>query len=296
MNTVVLENQLEDLTVIKGIKETRQAWLREHMQVVTYADLATLTADEIESALKADGRFAARKTIESWIKAAAELAEKAAETAVPLPDKPRFKEWQPFASFVVEFQERKLPGRPKEQRTTVHYMETDDGTFWPDLAHAELSTWIKKQVGETVLAAPAAEPVTEQSGPALEPIQLTVKRFTAWHGQMAMPQLVFEPERPFVGFLRADNPFSARIELLLSNVPERHTAAAQLEFHARNLSTGVNLPLPLVLESLDGGKNEATAVLDEAKLPAGFYRFGLLFKQAKPRNIQFVELPRLQVV
>ena len=303
MNTTVLENQVDDFTVIKGIKKTRQAWLREHLQAMTYANLAALTADEIEATLKADGRFAARKTIESWIEQAAKLAEDMAVTAVTL-DNPHFNEWQPFASFVVEFQERKLAGKPKEQRTKVHYMETDHGTVWPDLAHAKLSAWIKEQVGETVLPLPKAETektVAQRPLSTPEPIQATVTRLVAWQpAQAATPQLVYEPEQPFAGYLQAECPFSVVIELSLVNMPEGETAVTEREFvaelHARNLSSGLNLPLPLMLEPLSSGRSETTAVLSEVVLPAGLYRFGLLFKQAQPRNIQFVELPRLQVV
>ncbi|MCK4471724.1 MAG: hypothetical protein KAW49_08045, partial [Anaerolineae bacterium] len=64
----------EDLTVIKGIGPARQQWLRESFNVRTYGDLAVLSADEIESRLKAEGRIASRSEIEQWIARAQELA------------------------------------------------------------------------------------------------------------------------------------------------------------------------------------------------------------------------------
>jgi hypothetical protein len=297
MNVNVLEKRLDDLTVIKGIKDVRQAWLREQLQVMTYADLAALSVEQIVLALRADGRSVARKTVEFWIKTAADLMDERVETAVSQPKPLRLTEWQPFASFVVEFQERKLAGQPKTQRTKVHYMEADEGMYWPDLAHAELAAWIKKQVGETTVAPPMqVEPVAERPLPIPEPIEASVSRLLAWQPlQATEPQLLYEAERPFWGYLHAEQPFSLTIELLLDNVPEGETAVAA-ELHARNLSTGVNVPLPLTMESLSGGQNGATAVLSEGVLPAGYYRFGLLLKQSQPRSIQFVELPQLQVV
>lgn len=288
----VLEKQMDDLTVIKGIKDVRQAWLREHLQVMTYEDLAGLSVEQVASALKEDGRSVARKTIESWIKTAADLAG-----AVTQPIKSGLKEWQPFASFVVEFQERKLAGQPKNQRTKVHYMEADKGLVLPDLAHAELAAWIKKQVGETSVALPVkAEPVEEHDLTIQQPIQASVSRLVARQPlRAAEPQLLYEVERPLQGYLYAGRPFSLVVELLLDNVPEEETAVAA-ELHARNLSTGMNVPLPLTMEPLSEGQNGATAVLSEAVLPAGYYRFGLLLKQSQPRGIQFVELPQLQVV
>jgi hypothetical protein len=106
---------------------------------------------------------------------------------------------------------------------------------------------------------------------------------------------VYEAERPFTGYLQADCPFTATLNLSLADEPDTETHFAA-ELHARNLSTGTNVPLRLTVELVKRGVRMATAVLDEGILPAGLYRFGLLFKQNQPRNIQFVELPRFQVV
>ena len=222
----VLEKQMDDLTVIKGIKAVRQAWLREHLQIMDYADLAALSVEEVALALKADGRSASRKMIVSWIEEAAKLADEDGETAVSQNQPPRLKDWQPFASFVVEFQERKLAGQPKTQRTKVHYMEADKGMFWPDLAHTELSAWIKKQVGETVIAPPVeAEPAVERPLPSLKPIQASISRLIAWQPlQTAEPHLLYEGEQLVGRYLQAEQPFSLTFELSLENVPERETA------------------------------------------------------------------------
>jgi hypothetical protein len=67
-------NKWDDLTAIANIKETRQDWLRKTLNVQTYRDLATLSVDEIEARLKADGKIASRSMIQGWIDKAKELA------------------------------------------------------------------------------------------------------------------------------------------------------------------------------------------------------------------------------
>lgn len=298
MNTVVLAIEMDDLTVLKGIKKTRQAWLREQLNVVTYADLAALSADAIEAKLRADHRFVARELIELWLETAASLTTQSAPSTAPAsPEKDRWQEWQPFASFVVEFQERRLAGQPKEQRTKVHYMESDVERAWDGLAHAALAGWIKQQVGE-VPPPPAPEPVAERPSPSTQPIDLTLARLLVWQPpQAAQPQLIYEPERPLTGFLQADVPFSLTADLVLAQRPEEAVAVVlTAELHARNLSTGRNTRLVLQMGGVEEGGQEGTAMLDQVTLPAGFYRFGLLFRQANLRGIQFLELPRLQVV
>lgn len=294
MNTTVLEKQADDLTVIKGIGSVRQAWLQTHLGVATFADLATLSAEEIAEALRADNRIAALDSIEDWLAAAQELAdERGEETAVSHPNSSRFETWQPFASFVLEFQERKLPGQPKEQRTKVHYMETDTETVWDGLAHADLSDWVRQQVGESVLSPEPVVVRAERPSLTTEPVRIEVERLVAWQpAKSATPQLVYEAERPLTGYLLADCPFTATIALALSAAPQAENSFAA-ELHARDLSSGKNVMLPLLVERAEVG---VTAVLEEGCLPTGLYRFALLMKQSHPRNFQFIELPRFQVV
>ena len=295
MNANVLETQFDDLTAIKGIGRARQAWLRQALNIATFADLVALSADEIAAALKADQRLVAYDLIEDWLVEANRLV---GETAVSPIKQSRFETWQPFASFVVEFQERKLAGQTKEQRTKVHYMETDAETLWPGLAHEALSDWIREQVGETEEADPLPVEVlpVAQPSPAVAPLQLEVARLVVWQPiQSATPQLVYEAERPLTGYLQANIPFSAGLTLVLPSAP-----ASELELmadlHARNLSTGLNIPLPLAVTPVKADVQKVTAVLDEGTLPAGIYRFVLLFKQLRPLSVQFIELPRFQVV
>ena len=73
------DNSLDDLTMIKGIGPARQRWLKESLDVRTFGDLAALSADEIESRLKADRQIASRETIEAWIAQADRHTARAAQ-------------------------------------------------------------------------------------------------------------------------------------------------------------------------------------------------------------------------
>jgi predicted flap endonuclease-1-like 5' DNA nuclease len=148
----------DDLTVIKGIGPARQQWLRGSLGVRTYRDLAALSTDEIESYLKAEGQIVSRSDIEQWIARAQELAA-AADLSSGRVDSPTSEgEWQPFASFVVEFQAREVKRRAEEQRTTIHHMEADKGEAWPGIEGERLCQWMLEQVSEKVPREPEEAP------------------------------------------------------------------------------------------------------------------------------------------
>ena len=156
MNTAL--TQLNDLTIIKGIGPTRQAWLRKSFSVYTCADLAALSPEAIEVRLKAEKQIVARSEIESWIAQAQALSTAALRgevegqlTSVPPPtltvasavpmtpseaptatsSKAKQKavtngkttpvDWKASARFVVEFQANTedQPGAPNQHYRTV---------------------------------------------------------------------------------------------------------------------------------------------------------------------------------
>lgn len=79
------KKEYDTLTSIKGISRARQQWLRESFNVRTFADLAALSPDEIESRLKAEGRNATRSDVEEWI---AQAQAYAARTHTVQPGEP----------------------------------------------------------------------------------------------------------------------------------------------------------------------------------------------------------------
>jgi len=128
----------DELTAIKGIGASRQKWLQKTFNVQTYRDLADLSAEEIESRLKAEGKIVSRAEIETWIAQAKHLA-----TSTVKDDG-----WQPIASFVVEFQEHETETGIVEQRTRVHHVESDHTQLWAGIEQQALCRWMAEQLGD----------------------------------------------------------------------------------------------------------------------------------------------------
>lgn len=126
------------LTAIKGIGASRQRWFQQTFDVRTYQDLANLSAEDIETRLKAEGKIVSRAEIETWIAQAEHLA-----TSTVKDDG-----WQPIASFVVEFQEQETETGIVEQRTTVHHVETDHTFQWEGIQENLLCRWMSEQLGD----------------------------------------------------------------------------------------------------------------------------------------------------
>ncbi len=139
----------DDLTAIKGIREARQQWFRDTMHVQTYGDLAALSVDQIESGLKAERQFPSRSMIEAWIAQAKALAETADDMAPSVQRQSASKEptWEPFASFVIEFQVLDKPDGTQLQRTSVHHIENDKNQLWFGLERHESMKWMLAEAG-----------------------------------------------------------------------------------------------------------------------------------------------------
>lgn len=132
----------DDLTTIKGIGRSRQQWLREQLDVKTYNDMASLLAEDVYAKLKDDGQIISLGDIESWIAQAHDLQAAASATTA---SKVRAKGWQPFGSFVIEFQENTRTG---ERRTSAHHVEADRTEIWAGVEQHNLCRWITRQLGD----------------------------------------------------------------------------------------------------------------------------------------------------
>jgi hypothetical protein len=141
----------DELTLIKGIGEARQQWLRDRLNVVSFQALAALSVEEIEAQLKEDNQIVSRAAIESWIAQAARLA---GSSAPRHPAMSRESGWKPVASFVVEFQEHEVEG---ERRTRVHHVEADKNRMWSGIEHEELCAWMVQQLGGQADQIPEAD-------------------------------------------------------------------------------------------------------------------------------------------
>lgn len=326
--------------MIKGIGPARERWLRESLGVRTFGDLAALTVDEIESRLKADKQIASRETIESWIAQARDLAAVAERTEKPTATEEQVKEtteeneipsqpaepvsegddgekelpttqkdgWKPFASFIVEFQERTLEGQPVEYRTTVHHMEADTGTNWPGIERDKHCHWMVDQLGAKISEQPAEElpvqpPEAEPIPAARSLVSVAITQIQAFQP----PQVenivgTGKANQPFEGTLKGNQPFAIEIGFDLLG-----EAAADLSkekpvfiarFNVQDQSTGESTHLgDAEPGSLVNGELAYTAMLSEVTLPPGTYRlFAQVTLQATSVRPDFVVWPEFKVV
>jgi hypothetical protein len=179
----------DDLTVVKGIGEALEQWLRESFQIHTFADLAALPAEEFESHARDAGRILSRSKIEQIIAQAKDLAGGSKQAAPESGGKPvktkavtkpilpvNENNWEQFATFVVEFERKVVDGKEEKRttakgRTTAHEMEGwGNQRNWPGIETDEVCHWILERLGEREEVAPQEAPVAavEVAQPALE--------------------------------------------------------------------------------------------------------------------------------
>jgi hypothetical protein len=177
--------EYDDLTVISGISDKRQQWLRESLDVHTFQDLSALSAHKIEAQLKADQiklGVITRKDIEGWIVEARKKAIVQAneDESSPGPEElgtPEIGgeantppagegEWEWCGAFLVEFRERRVEGQVKEREITVEQRKIDRRGIWLEddkdknsivIEGEQLYPWMLEQLGETIWQAPEEE-------------------------------------------------------------------------------------------------------------------------------------------
>lgn len=314
----------DDLTAIKGIGPARQRWLKESLNVHSYRDLAAVPVEEMESQLKAEGQVVSRGEIDSWVAQAQELALAADPPArgVELADTEvgrkagspaRERGWQPFASFVVEFQAREPKGRAEERRTTVHHMEADRSEAWPGIEGERLCQWMlgqltKETQRETEVEAPIEEPPAVELSIGAQvaetlPVTARITQLCAFQPpQTDTPSAIGEVGRPFQGIIRGDEPFALAACLALAGPAAyeitKKQATYRAQFYACNLPTGERTHLgDTKPETLVEGKLSYTAVLQDVSLPPGMYRLRVAMTLQDVRTAPgYLEVQLLQVV
>jgi hypothetical protein len=309
----------DDLTVIRGIGLARQKVLRELLDIYTYQDLAELPVSEIESRLKAEGQIVSRKSIESWVTQAKELAERTGRTAQPDFESPEVNEsgksysqaredgWRPFASFVIEFQTREIDSERYERRTTVHYMEEDTGTMWSGIVGPQLCEWILEQIDEPVdltLEDQGLSPKKQEEVeiPVDEAVKVNVQQIRLFQPPNAdIPIGILEDRKPFIGSVKANIPFTLEISFDITGVAVDKIIEKQVrclvQSYAYELTVGNRIHLgDRELENLEKGKYTYTLTLPETSLKIGKYRFWVLVGLDNGRTIQnYIEVPTLQI-
>lgn len=301
----------EKLTAIKGIGAARAKRLQQVLGVETITDFAVLTADEVNTAFVGKKNIGSPQDIEGWIAQARELAgaqnDEAASVAVTAVVD---EKWQPFASFVVEFQERQSEGVIK-QRTSVQYMEGDVTETWDGIAEQPVCQWMQEQVRDQIRTVPAddsavdanQEPIAEPETAVVSPLDWTIEQLAIFQPPEAShPVAVGQPDMSFIGFIRSDLASLFRVVLTAADLQSTEEAIAQnyqMQLFARNLSLGVNTPLNLQLDESFSGENAAAyqVLAAEGVLQPGRYRLGVFLKDDRPGGgVNYLELPPLQIV
>jgi hypothetical protein len=338
----------DDLTVIKGIGPARQTWLRESLGVRTYADLASLSADEIQSQLIKDKpkNIPDRETIEGWIAGAKEHtagAEHAAEPAGPVTDMEAEEHvsssneandashqpveaaraetendevakatshkdgWKPFASFVVEFQERTL-AQDTEYRTTVHHIEADTDAKWSGLSPEQFPLWMLEQVKDRIsLQAtkeqpPEPEKVAKPVPAATSPLKVKITQIRAFQPPGTANLIgTGQSGQPFQGLVKGHTPFALEIRFGLVGEAvagsTKNLAVYRARAYVQDSSTGKSIQLgDTEPDTLIADKLDYTATLPDLTLIPGTYRlFALIALQATPIKPDFIVLPVFKV-
>jgi hypothetical protein len=314
--THVSDKEGDDLTAIKGIGPARQQWLRESLGVHTYRDLAALSVSVIGSRLKAEQQVVSLAEIGRWIAQAQELAKAADDPSGRRPEAegPGTEasakslagrtEWQPFASFVVEFQARQVEGQAAERRTTVHYMEVDRSKTWPGIEGEQLCQWMLGQAGERVQRGPEPEegaPI-EARPVASPPVTVEITQIQAFQPpKTRTPIGIGRAGQPFSGFVRSDEPFELVVSFALAGPAATEIAKKQVtyraQFYARRRPTGERAHLgDTEPGALVEGDLTYTTKLPQAALGPGVYRlWALVTLQSTPPSMGQFEVPLLQV-
>ena len=335
----------DDLTAIKGIGPARQRWLKESLDVHTFEDLAASSVDEIESRLKLDNQITSRKSIEMWIAQAQEraAATKHAEQPTGAAETKEAEEqvkdsaegnetssqpvksaegndggkaqsptrrdgWKPFASFVVEFQERTVEDQAIEYRTTAHHMESDTGTNWPGIEREQHCNWMLEQLGDRISREPVKVEHPPQERPAQPvpvarlPMRVEIAQIRAFQPPQAdNPVGTGKPDQPFEGHIKGNEPFALEMLFHLIGEAAAELTEEQADFRARayvqDQSTGAGIHLgDAEPGKLVEGELVYSATLTELTLPPGTYRlFALVTLQAVSVRPDFVTVPAFQV-
>ncbi len=307
-----------DLTAIKGIGPARQQWFKESLNVSTYEDLAALSAEDVETRLKAEGRIASRGEIEQWIAQASQWAtENAQEPRAEVPENSnpskmvnaalKVDGWKPFASFVVEFRERQLGDQPVEKQTIVHHVESDTGQTWLGLEKRLLCQWMIDQISEEdaeVGESKAADVEVSEKKAAS-----TARRIPA---ELKVNQVcIYQPpdsERPvatgltgesFEGWIEAQMPFSLEAKCELSGPAAAEAADGELKYQAlyfASAQTGKDVQIgdsQTAMLAVD--QTSYQAILPEATLQPGLYHLRVVAKIEGAARLGYAQISGLQV-
>ena len=315
MNTIPKEH--DDLTRINGIGEVRQKLLQELFGVYTFQDLAKLTVEEIQPALKAKGHAVSDETIKIWLAEARRIAL----TAGKMPHLPensgigdkqettnREGKWETSAAFIVEFQEYCRVGNKERQRIKIHHVQSGQGKTWSSVNGQSLLAWMMAQSDAEREAGSKHSPesltvLSEQRKlKDTKPLNIQIVGVNIYQPAEVNTPITFgQAAQLFSGSVRGNEPFALEASFNLDAMPKvnnKMPVQYQVSFGADNLSTGANIYLGTTQQNtLQKDRFSYAVRLDELTLPPGSYRLKVLVTlNTAPKILRFLEIPLLQVV
>ena len=311
---------LDDLTKISGIGESRQNWFRESFGILTFQDLANLTVAQIEEKMQTDGLIISRKAIETWLVQASELASRVDEASqVPkeLPDElltgvsssmPREDGWKPVASFVIEYQTRKIGERLIEQRTVAHHMEKDRTRTWPVIEGKQLCQWIINQIPQELSHNQEKQDLsyTQPLGESFD-IKTTAVKITQLRilqpANTTLPVQTIDPGIAAQASVLHEQPFTFEVDFQLVGPTAEEVARSKIGWSAETRTFDpVSSTNPQLCESgpksFEKGRLKYELDLPEINLKQGNYRMWLLVTPERPSIAlpDFLDIPNFQVI
>lgn len=347
----------DDLAAITDIDPEARRLLKTQLNIHTFDDLANISPGKIASALKNNGRTdVTRDRIKRWIAIAKQSSEERVlyepgmeptseralaslsqtrgthdapaskgssqpeHTSAPAGTSEIVKDngWQPFATFVVEFQER-TDGVAGVYRTSVHYMQADKGSAWDGIEQGQSCEWMFSQIADQIVDVreqPTAQVIHHEIAetPALrtsEPIPVPQP------SAPTRPDLVFDQLRiyqpphqrvpvgigtarqPISGIVQSAFPFTVEIILRTVGVISRRLTGHHIEIYAHNLDKGRSSLLgrdPQI--ALTNGQPYYTLRLADVRLEAYTYRLqvvvNLIYEDVSVSG--YLEMPAFTLV
>jgi hypothetical protein len=137
----------DDLTIIKGIKDTRQQLLRDALGIRTFRELAVTSPERIFAAFRAQAQPISRATITQWIEQARILMLAPSERTdddAPLAAGPH--EWRALAQFGIIIQGRETLDGVLELRTNAYHQEADEDQHWAGVTLGDVMAWVNTRI------------------------------------------------------------------------------------------------------------------------------------------------------
>lgn len=208
-------------------------------------------------------------------------------------------DWEPFASFTVQF-EAKQVGDKIQYQTSAHHVETNQTQTWSNLEEDNLQTWLRQQMADDV-------PTSAESTLAELPSSKTW--FTPLVEEMRIyqppsirhPMEIYKPNLMFPSPVKGNVPFVLEIEFRIQEQNDfskiEQEVFYEAECYARSLKKGGILTLGHILPNPFNPQSKSHIIRFPAtSLQAGIFRVQFLLNLRGVHAFPvFFEVPALQV-